>query len=685
MSQMRGLVLTDDGPRPKHHLPVPTPGPGDALLVPLPGSSGPHAVGFLLAEVTGPPEGRDTAEDLKRWALLARLVLESGLDLGVHRRNVEALREEKERMAELHTLKSQFIAAVSHELRTPLTSISAYAETLRNPEIVTDEANRSRFLKVIQDESRRLTRIVDDILDLATVDAGHVRLSCRTTRLADVVESAFDVMRPLAAEKGVRIADLGGADASVHADPDLLKQLVVNLLENAVKFSPADGTIRVEIKEEGSAARITVEDEGPGIPVAELDAVFERFYQVDGSRTREHGGSGLGLAICRSITTWHDGRIWAESGEGLGGRLVVSLPRTRAKGRERTRTPLTEAPENIRHRVPELMTEMVAEVLGAGTVSLMLLDRGRRELFIQAALGLGDEAIRDVRVAVGERISGFVAKAGETLHIPDLAADGRFDVSTHATRYRTHSLISVPVTHRGEIVGVLNVTNKTDGNAFDDGDRRLLEIVAQRVALVLGKLREPGSTAEHVERMEEAIRGVIDARRHYFPSGADFSRLVVAVCREMGVDPDETAHIRYASILRDVGMTRIPDGVYKKPAKLSAEDRAVIRSHPEEGAKVLRPIEFRPDVFDIILSHHEEPAGTGYPRGLTGGHIPRGARILGVLDAYHSLRSGRPWRKPVTHESAIDELRLHAGKQFDPEVVDALIRVLGSHRNRGES
>ena len=141
-----------------------------------------------------------------------------------------------------------------------------------------------------------------------------------------------------------------------------------------------------------------------------------------------------------------------------------------------------------------------------------------------------------------------------------------------------------------------------------------------------------------------------------------------------------SARIQYAAILRDVGMTVLPEGTYKKPSALTDHDRELIRTHPEEGARMLRPIEFLPDVFDIILAHHEEPGGTGYPRGLTADVIPLGAKILAVADAYDSLRTGRPYREGVSKEEAIEELQRHEGRQFDPRVVEALIRVVGSRR-----
>ncbi len=653
------------------------PGAGDTLLLALAAHETRHPLGFILAEVERPLEDPRILDELGRWVSIGRHALESrnGRSRGV--RSMESLREEKDRLDELHRLKTQFIATVSHELRTPLTSISAYAETLRSPSVRPDEETRDRFLRVIHEESRRLTRIVDDILDLATMDAGRVRMSCRLVDLVTIVNAALDVIRPIAEKKEIRVqGPLSGEEAVLHGDPDLLKQLAVNLLENATKFTGRGGRVSVDVERENSSMQLVVQDDGPGIPVDKLDAIFERFFQVDGSNARSHGGSGLGLAICRSIATWHDGRIWAESEPGRGARFIVSLPRLRATSRQRAAAPTIV--ENAREGkgLPELIIEMISEVMGSDSVSLMLLDPAGHELFIHAAMGLPDEAVREARVAVGQKIAGAVAATGETVHIPDLSQDPRFGPSGRPDQYRTRSLLSVPVKLRGSVIGVINVTNKTLGASFEASDRRLLEILAQRVALVLNKLREFGDSRDAMDRMEEAMRGVIDARRHYYPTGRHDAKLVLDVCTELGLDPEETARIHYATILRDVGMVRLPEGVYKKPAALTTEDRRLVQAHPEEGARVLRSIEFMPDIFDIILAHHEEPDGTGYPRGLVDAGIPRGAKVLAVVDAYESLRAGRPYRAAVDRPTALAEIRANAGKQFDAEIADALMRVL---------
>lgn len=611
------------------------PAAGDLLVAPLADATGERSKGFLLAEVASPLDDAAGAEDLVRWSALARLALLQNVDRRLAQDRVEEMRAQKDHEAEIHRMKSQFIAAVSHELKTPLTSITAYAETLRKPEVAANEETRERFLKIVHDESRRLTRIVDDILDLATLEAGRVKIALRRLDLADVLRGAADVIRPLAAERGIELLVDGLTETSVHGDADLLEQLAVNLLENAVKFSEPGGTIRLGLSRERHSCRLFIEDDGPGIPADKLDRVFEQFYQVDGSNTRRHGGAGLGLAICRSIVRWHDGRIWVESEEGRGARFIVSLPRARAM----SATSAPEAPTTLEssastRRVVELVVEMVAEILDVETAALLRTDASGEELAIQAAFGLSDEEIR--------------------------AAKNGFDASA-------------PITIQGETIGVLRAGRKIGGAPLTDGDRRLLALLADRVALVLRKLREVGDSPEATRSLERALRAVVDVRRHH--DGSDVGDLTLSVCELLGVGPEETARIHYAALVRDVGMTRIPLGMTRKPARLTTRERAILEGHPEEGARLLRPIEFHEDVFDIVLAHHETPSGSGYPRGTRGDTVPRGARILAAVDAYTALRAGRPYRPRVDHAEAVAELRRCVGTQFDSDVVEAIAQV----------
>ncbi len=247
------------------------------------------------------------------------------------------LRAANERLQELDRMKDDFIATVSHELRTPLTSIRSFGEILAdNPDLERDE--QDRFLGIIIRESERLTRLINEILDLARMEAGRM-----TWEMADIdpkaaIDEALAATAGLFAGADIRLeTQLPATLPPVHADRDRLIQVVVNLLSNAAKFTRGpDRRVTVEVTAAPDAILVSVADNGPGIPQAERERIFEKFQQADKSPTDKPAGTGLGLPICRQIVSHFGGRIWVESEPGKGANFLFTVPYARPAGGART-------------------------------------------------------------------------------------------------------------------------------------------------------------------------------------------------------------------------------------------------------------------------------------------------------------------------------------------------------------
>jgi two-component system, OmpR family, phosphate regulon sensor histidine kinase PhoR len=223
-------------------------------------------------------------------------------------------------------LKREFLATASHELRTPLAAIYGAAVTLRRRDLELDEDNRDRLLNVIAQESDRLARILKEILVADHLDSGRLRVS--PTRL-NAVEAATAVVEAarVIAPPGVSIEFQADGDVSaIAADPEHLRQILVNLVDNAVKYSPDGGRVSVQIEDRGPTVRFVVSDEGIGIPHNEQSRVFDKFYRLDPNLTRGVGGTGLGLYICRELVRRMAGRISVVSSPGQGSTFLVDLP-----------------------------------------------------------------------------------------------------------------------------------------------------------------------------------------------------------------------------------------------------------------------------------------------------------------------------------------------------------------------
>ncbi|MCL7929024.1 sensor histidine kinase [Halomonas llamarensis] len=244
----------------------------------------------------------------------------------------EELRAANERLRELDRLKDEFVAMVSHELRTPLTSIRAFAEILRDSDKMPDE-KRQHFLGVIVHESQRLSRLIEEILDLARLESGRLTLNPETLDLAELARHSVDAISRLQENRGVTLnVKIDIEPAMIVGDSDRLEQVIINLLDNAGKFADRDDPqVLLRLYAHKKHFRLSVEDNGPGISAEERERVFEKFHQIEqssGSATRGRPkGSGLGLPISRGIVAHLGGRLWAGEGSTLGGAcLVMELP-----------------------------------------------------------------------------------------------------------------------------------------------------------------------------------------------------------------------------------------------------------------------------------------------------------------------------------------------------------------------
>ncbi|MBI4671319.1 MAG: PAS domain-containing protein [Chloroflexi bacterium] len=226
---------------------------------------------------------------------------------------------------ELERMKSQLLSTVSHELRTPLASIKGFATTLLRQDVRWDEATQREFLRIIEEESNRLEELIDNLLDMSQVEAGALRIQKEPVRLRRVVREAVEQAQRRTEAHWFE-TDLPAELPRVWADPRRIRQVLNNLLENAVKYSPDGGQITVRCEVEGANVTVSVADQGQGIPPDMLERVFERFFQVDGASTRKTGGSGLGLAIAKGIVEAHGGTIWAEAAPGQGSIFRFTLP-----------------------------------------------------------------------------------------------------------------------------------------------------------------------------------------------------------------------------------------------------------------------------------------------------------------------------------------------------------------------
>ncbi|WP_003541808.1 two-component system histidine kinase PnpS [Desulfotomaculum nigrificans] len=239
---------------------------------------------------------------------------------------VGLLRDITERR-KLERMRTEFVANVSHELRTPLTSINGFLETLLDGAIE-DPKTARHFLEIMNAETKRLANLIDDLLQLSRLEDRKTVLNKQPVDLRDVINGTIQMFKARAEEKGIKLFTvLPDKLPQVPGDHGLLTQVMVNLIDNAIKYTPAFGQVKVGVNLNREKVRVYVADTGIGIPQEDLPRIFERFYRVDKARSRVMGGTGLGLAICKHIVEVHGGQIEVESGPG-GSTFSFTLPLT---------------------------------------------------------------------------------------------------------------------------------------------------------------------------------------------------------------------------------------------------------------------------------------------------------------------------------------------------------------------
>jgi two-component system phosphate regulon sensor histidine kinase PhoR len=229
------------------------------------------------------------------------------------------------RLERLERVRQEFLSNVSHELRTPLTSIITSAETLQDGALE-DEEDAHRFVQIIGRNAGRMRSLIEDIMELSAIESGALSLEVREARLHPLVRETFNALASKAEGCGVALVNEVATDATVVADARRLEQMLLNLVENAIKFSRRGHAVRVTY-ERGARDLIMVEDTGEGIPAEHLPRIFERFYRVDRARSRELGGTGLGLAIVKHLVRAHGGEVSVRSTLNEGTTFTIELPR----------------------------------------------------------------------------------------------------------------------------------------------------------------------------------------------------------------------------------------------------------------------------------------------------------------------------------------------------------------------
>ncbi len=329
------------------------------------------------------------------------------------------------------------------------------------------------------------------------------------------------------------------------------------------------------------------------------------------------------------------------------------------------------------HEIRKRAIEAATALLGAEAGSLLLVDQETGELFFEVALGEKGDKLKEIRLKRGQGIAGWVVEKGEPVIVHDVSSDPRFfKGADKKSTFVTKDLVCVPVRTRGKTLGVLQAINRREGK-FDQEDLQILSALADQVAVAIENANLYEELKEAFYGTAEALADTIEKRDPY--TGGHTKRVMdysVATGRRMGLGKKEIERLRLAAILHDIGKIGVRDDVLLKQDRLDKEELEKMNMHSAYGAEILSHIRQLGDIIPGVRGHHEKIDGTGYPDGLRGDGIPLSARIIAVADTFDAMTTDRPYRKGLSVETALGELKKHSGTQFDGGVVEAFFRTV---------
>ncbi len=331
-------------------------------------------------------------------------------------------------------------------------------------------------------------------------------------------------------------------------------------------------------------------------------------------------------------------------------------------------------------RVLNLIVEKATALLRCQAGSLLLVDPNTDELVFRVALGPAGAILNAKRLPPGAGIAGAVVRSGKPSIVNDAQSDPRHyhDVDGFTTLV-TQSLLCVPLFDKESTIGALEVMNKTDGSPFRDQDRDSLAAFATQSSIALGNARHYSDLKRAFTETVKAMANAVEARDPYTAGHSErVTAFAIATARELGWTPDQIELLEIGSLLHDIGKIGVSDAILRKPGALTPEEYGEMKQHPVLGAKMLESIGNLRPILPYILYHQERYDGHGYPFGLVGTEIPIEGRILAVLDTLDAMTSDRPYRQAAALDAAVDEIVRNRGTQFDPDIVDALLRVIAA-------
>jgi response regulator RpfG family c-di-GMP phosphodiesterase len=444
--------------------------------------------------------------------------------------------------------------------------------------------------------------------------------------------------------------------SSVVGDRVRVVQLFLNLLEGLSHYLEQRDTVRITLSENDHVeVTLHIPDR---IPEASLPFLFQSGYMFQSDPEEQ-----VKLYLAWKVAEGHRWQLSAKS-EEKGIVISLVIPKS-AK----------DATDAVVTMTTDIFTEFISDLMGVNICSLMLKDEFSGDLTIESARGLEEDIVKRTRIRAGDSIAGWVALEGKPVLIQDIEQDPRFG-KINIPHYNTHSLLSVPLKVDNEVIGVLNLNNKTSAESFTPRDLDIASALGERVSRYIVKVKRGQYSEEEFRKLVTSLHDLVEVEKSFVKKKPLLPDLTAQVMKQLGADEEEKNLAVYISMIYDLGLVMVDEHILNKKTKLTSAESRTLKVHPQTTVNLLEQFEFSEDVLNAILHHHERYDGRGFPDGMEGGQIPLLSRVLAVVDAFTAMLEERPYREARSKPEALEEIRVRAGTHYDPEVVDALGKVV---------
>ncbi len=334
------------------------------------------------------------------------------------------------------------------------------------------------------------------------------------------------------------------------------------------------------------------------------------------------------------------------------------------------------------NEVLKLIVEATAKTMHTRMCSLKLLDKQKRKLILSASIGLSNSYLKKGEIKVNESIENDVIKNKKPISVSKMKVDVRIKNSEYALKEKIAAFLSAPLIAKEKVLGVITIYSQKPYH-YTEEEKELLVTLASQSAIAIENASLFQTVKEGILNATKSLSEAIDAKDAYTRGHCErVAQFAVETAREMGVPESRMENIYISSLLHDVGKIGVSESILHKPGGLTKEEFESIKTHPLLSVKILSPISFPWDILSAVRQHHERIDGAGYPDGLVGDEISLEARIIEVTDAYEAMISDRPYRKALSEEEAITELKRCTGRQFDPKIVNVFLKILAKEKER---